>query len=292
MTVADCGRMLGSRPAGSPSQGRTAPPAACSPASNRDGRCRARIVDRHGAGVYSKDMLANKQVHHPLPQHDERRVRRTAVGEYRHQCNATCAGYRRRLSRLPAPDINEAWEALAQVAADRFGIALPAIRHRRQVHSLLRLALALYDLLLEEHPEAAADVDPLLIDLDEDVDAAADRRDHWEADTWDAADDLEALGDAKTAFRFEAARLEDTEPVRTLLVTVIIAALEATEADSAAEPGEPHSGAPPGHVRSARRHQLALSCRAATSRGPAHHGSPRGTQPLGGSPSKAGSPLS
>ncbi len=41
----------------------------------------------------------------------------------------------------------------------------------------------------------------------------------------------------------------------------------------------PHAGAPPGHARSVRRHQLALSCRvSSSSRGPAHHGPPRGTR--------------
>ena len=34
----------------------------------------------------------------------------------------------------------------------------------------------------------------------------------------------------------------------------------------------PRAGAPPGAARSVRRHQLALSCRSSTSRGPAHHG--------------------
>lgn len=75
------------------------------------------------------------------------------------------------------------------------------------------------------------------------------------------------------------------------MLSTATAELAEPEADSVAE-AEHRSGAPPGHARSARRHQLALSCRAATSRGPAHHGSPRGTHPMGSSPSKAGSPLS
>lgn len=36
----------------------------------------------------------------------------------------------------------------------------------------------------------------------------------------------------------------------------------------------PRAGAPPGHARATKRHQLALSCRSSTSRGPAHHGPP------------------
>jgi hypothetical protein len=233
---------------------------------------------------------------HPLPRHDEQRVRRTAIGEYseyRHKCNATCAAYRRRLERPPAPDLAEAWEALAQVAADRFDIALPAIRHRRQVRSQLRLAVALYDQLVKESPEAAADVDFWLIDLDEDVDTACERREAWEADSWDAVDDLEALLDAKTAFRSEATRLEDAEPARALLVTVITAMLDATEADSAGE-AEHRSGAPPGAARSVRRHQVSLLCRcsSSTSEGGDHHGSPRGAHRMGRGPSQAPTTLS
>lgn len=138
-------------------------------------------------------------------------------------------------------------------------VDLPPLRHRRNLAKACRRVAAVED-------EVG---DPYMC---EDADAYGER---WEAILSSL---LAAVEQSDEDARLGA--------LLVAIVVTVIAALVASATDTPST-AAPRSGAPPGHARTVRRHQLALTCRASANKGGDHHGSPRSTQRAGCSQGKA-----